>query len=51
MRKGDKVQILDRNHPQFLRYGIFVRNKLGGKVLIKVRGEDIVISKKSITLA
>lgn len=48
MRKGTKVQILDRNHRLFLMYGYFQKNKLGGKALIKVRGEDIIIPKGSI---
>jgi hypothetical protein len=48
MRKGTKVQILDRNHPLFLMYGYFQKNKFGKKVVIKVRGVDIVLPKGSI---
>lgn len=48
MRKGTKVQILDRNHPEFLRYGFFVKNKLGKKALITVRGNEIIIPRASI---
>lgn len=48
MRKGTKIQILDRNHPDFLRYGFFVKNKLGKKALITVGSNEIVIPRSSI---
>lgn len=48
MRRGTKVQILDRNHRWYLAYGWFIKNKRGGKVLIKVKDSEIEIPKTSI---
>lgn len=48
MRRGTKVQILDRNHPDFLRYAFFVKNKFGKNALISIRGKEVIIPRSSI---
>jgi hypothetical protein len=45
MRRGTKIQIRDRNHPLFLAYGVFIKNKLGKKALIRIHGKEVVLKR------
>lgn len=45
MRKGTQIQIRDRNHPLYLAYGTFVKNKLGKKAVVRVNGKEVVMKR------
>jgi len=49
MRRGTKIQIRDRNHPLYLAYGTFQKNKLGKKAVVKVNGKEIVLKRDRFT--
>lgn len=51
MRRGDKIQIINHNRNDWLRYGVFIKNKRGKKALIRIDGKEIEILRSSITLA
>lgn len=45
MRRGTKIQIRDSKHPLYLAYGIFIKNKLGKKAVIKINGNEVVLKR------
>lgn len=45
MRKGTKIQIRDRNHPLYLAYGTFQKNKLGKRAVVRINGNEIVLKR------
>lgn len=46
MKKGTKIQIVDRNHPMYLAYGYFIKNKFGKKAVIRLHGTEVVLKRE-----